>query len=331
MNMMLKYSIMNEIRKIYQTSLMELLSQANHVHRQHHVVGEVQLCHLISYKTGGCTEDCSYCAQSARYQTEVAPLPLMQKDALFTQARAAIEVGASRICIGAAWRGVRDGKAFDTILEVVRELTENGVEVCCTLGMLEKHQALQLREAGLYAYNHNLDTSRTFYRSIISTRTYDDRLQTLKRVKKAGISMCCGGIIGLGESREDRIALLHTLSQIKPESIPINFLGAVEGTPLEKQPPLPIWEMLRMIATARIIMPKALIRLSAGRIERSLEEQALCFMAGANSLFIGEKLLTITNPTFNDDEKMFELFGLKKRAPFKAKREADAAGQSPQN
>ncbi len=317
--------VMNKIRKIYQTPLIELLSQANHIHRQHHEAGEVQLCHLISYKTGGCTEDCAYCPQSARYQTEVAPLPLMQKEALLAQARKAVEAGASRVCIGAAWRGVRDGKAFDTILEVVKELTENGIEVCCTLGLLNQQQAQRLKAAGLYAYNHNLDTSRAFYKTIITTRTYDDRLQTLKRVEKAGISMCCGGIIGMGESREDRIALLHTLSKIQPESVPINFLTPVEGTPLGGRAPEPVWEMLRMIATARIVMPKALIRLSAGRIGRSLEEQALCFMAGTNSIWIGEKLLTTTNPSVNDDNAMFELFGLKARTPFKRERKARSA------
>ncbi|MCC5832787.1 MAG: biotin synthase BioB [Chlamydiales bacterium] len=312
---------MNKIRKIYHTPLIELLSEAHEVHRQHHQVGEVQLCHLVSYKTGGCTEDCAYCAQSARYQTEVAPLPLMQKEELFARARSAVEAGASRICIGAAWRGVREGKAFDTILDVVKDLTEKGVEVCCTLGLLNEQQARRLKEAGLYAYNHNLDSSRTFYKTIITTRGYEERLQTLRRIEKAGIGMCCGGIIGMGESREDRIALLHTLSQLNPESIPLNFLSPIEGTPLQKQTPLPIWEMLRMIATARIALPKALIRLSAGRLERSLEEQALCFMAGANSIFIGEKLLTVNNPSVSDDQAMFELFGLKKRPPFKERRE----------
>jgi len=311
---------MEKIRKLYHTSLIELLSKAHQVHRENHEVGEVQMCHLISYKTGGCTEDCSYCAQSARYQTEVAPLPLMQKEALFKQAREAIEAGVSRICIGAAWRGVRDGKAFDTILEVVKEL--KGVEVCCTLGMLNQAQAKRLKEAGLYAYNHNLDTSRGYYKTIITTRSYDDRLQTLKRVDKAGISMCCGGIIGLGESTEDRIALLHTLTKLNPESVPINFISPIEGTPLEKQNPPSIWEMLRMIATTRILMPQAMIRLSAGRVERSFEEQALCFMAGANSIFIGEKLLTTTNNDITDDRTMFELFGLKSRPPFKRGREA---------
>lgn len=314
--------VMNEIRRIYHKPLIELLSQANHVHQLHHEVGEVQLCHLVSYKTGGCPEDCAYCAQSARYKTDVAPLPLMQKETLFEQAHAAAANGATRICIGAAWRGVREGKAFDTILEVVKALTENGIEVCCTLGLLNKEQARRLKAAGLYAYNHNLDSSQSFYKTIITTRTYDDRLRTLKRIDEAGIGMCCGGIIGMGESREDRIALLHTLSKLQPESVPINFLGPIKGTPLETKQPLPIWEMLRMIATARIMMPKALIRLSAGRIERSLEEQALCFMAGANSIFIGEKLLTITNPTMTDDHAMFELFGLKARPPFKKRREA---------
>lgn len=308
---------MNEIRKIYHTPLIELVSQAQEVHRHHHEVGEVQLCHLISYKTGGCTEDCSYCPQSALYQTEVAPKPLMQKQALLAQACEAQKSGASRICIGAAWRGVRDGKAFDTILEGIEILTKQGIEVCCTLGLLTQDQAKKLKKAGLYAYNHNLDTSNRYYSKIITTRTYEERLSTLMRAKKAGITLCCGGIIGMGESQEDRVALLHSLMQLNLESVPINFLSPIKGTPLEKRPPVPIWEMVRMIATARIIMPKAMIRLSAGRLQRSLEEQALCFLAGANSIFIGEKLLTTPNTPVCDDQAMFELFGLKARPPFK--------------
>lgn len=315
---------MNKIRSIFYKPLLELISEAHHVHRTHHVVGEVQKCHLISYKTGGCTENCSYCAQSAHYPTEAAALPLMQKGDMHAQAQAAIEQGASRICISAAWREVRSGKAFDTILEVVEELTQKGVEVCCTLGMMNQEQADQLAEAGLYAYNHNLDTSRRYYDKIITTRTYDERLQTLKRAKRAGATLCCGGIIGLGESEEDRMALLETLVEIQPESVPFNFLSPIKGTPLENQKPLPIWEMLRMMATARILMPRAMIRLSCGRIERSLEEQALCFFAGANSVFIGEKLLTTQNTAVDDDHHMFELFGLKARAPFKEKRKKSA-------
>ncbi len=250
---------------------------------------------------------------------------------MHAQAKAAIEQGASRICISAAWREVRSGKAFDTILEVVDELAQKGVEVCCTLGMMNQEQADQLAKAGLYAYNHNLDTSRRYYEKIITTRNYDDRLSTLKRAKRAGASLCCGGIIGLGESEEDRIALLETLVDIQPESIPFNFLSPIKGTPLENQKPLPIWEMLRMIATTRILMPRTLIRLSCGRIERSLEEQALCFFAGANSVFIGEKLLTTQNTSVDDDQYMFELFGLKTRPPFKEKREKKPIMQSLQD
>ena len=323
---------LQEIETIYNSPLLPLLSRAHALHCKYHSIDEVQVCTLVSFKTGGCTEDCKYCAQSARYQTSVVPLPLMQKEEMLAKAKEAIANGATRICIGAAWREIRDGKAFEIILSTVKELTQLKIEVCCTLGMLTQEQANRLKEAGLFAYNHNLDTSQQYYKTIISTRIYDDRLETLARVDRAGISLCCGGIIGMGEKREDRISLIHTLATHKPhpESVPINLLIPIKGTPLEHRPPLPIWEMIRMIATSRITIPKAMIRLSAGRLERSPEEQMLCFLAGANSIFSGKKLLTTPNPSFTDDDSLFKLFGLKKRPPFKAPRdqEVEFAGRA---
>ena len=242
----------------------------------------------------------------------------MSEEAIVADAKQAMDKGATRVCLGAAWRSVRDSAQFDLVLRAVRKIADMGVEVCCTLGMLSESQAQKLKEAGLYAYNHNLDTSSEFYSSIITTRKTEDRLKTLDAVEKAGISVCCGGIIGMGETIEDRVSLLHTLATRNPhpESVPINLLVPVAGTPLEARPPVPIWEMVRMIATARICMPKAMVRLSAGRLERSLEEQALCFLAGANSIFSGEKLLTRPNCTFEEDEKMFALFGLTPRPSY---------------
>jgi biotin synthase len=318
--------MLEEISEIYHAPLLPLIARAHALHGQNHSIDEVQVCSLLSFKTGGCPEDCKYCPQSARWSTSVVALPLMQEERMLAEAKKAIACGATRICIGAAWREIREGKAFDTILATVNKLTELGVEVCCTLGMLTQEQAAQLKEAGLFAYNHNLDTSQNYYEEIITTRSYDERLETLKRVKLAGISVCCGGIIGMGESSEDRVALLYKLANLKPypESVPINFLIPIPGTPLEDRPPMPIWEMLRMIATARIIMPKAMIRLSAGRLDRTPEEQLLCFLAGANSIFSGDKLLTTPNPSFGNDEQLFKLFGLKKRPPFKASRDQKA-------
>jgi biotin synthase len=301
-----------EIRAIHDRPLLGLIYQAASVHREHHPANQVQVCSLISIKTGGCPEDCKYCPQSARYQTNVTATPLMQEEEILAQARQAIANGATRVCLGAAWRTVRESAQFEQILRVIQNITAMGVEVCCTLGMLTEPQAVRLKEAGLHAYNHNLDTSPEFYSSIITTRRYEDRLRTLDAVEKAGISVCCGGIIGMGESVDDRVGLLHALATRNPhpESVPINLLIPVPGTPLAQQKPVPIWEMIRMVATARITMPEAMVRLSAGRLERSLEEQALCFLAGANSIFSGEKLLTRPNPDFDADEQMFRLFGL---------------------
>jgi len=307
-----------EIAGIYNTPILELIYQAATVHRQHNDPSEVQVCTLLSVKTGGCPEDCAYCPQAARYHTEVKVHKLMEVDEVLGKAQEAKDSGSTRFCMGAAWREVRDNRDFDKVIDMVKGVNAMGMEVCCTLGMLSPEQAQKLKDAGLYAYNHNLDTSKEFYNDIITTRTYDDRLDTLKHVRKAGMTICSGGIIGMGESIEDRIGLIYMLAQRKPhpESVPINLLIPVQGTPLQERQSVPIWDMVRMIATARITMPKAMVRLSAGRLERSLEEQALCFLAGANSIFSGEKLLTRPNPDFDEDEKMLKLFGLTQRPAF---------------
>lgn len=308
-----------EIEDIYNQPLMELVFRAASVHRENNQYNEVQVCTLLSIKTGGCSEDCAYCPQAARYSTGIDVHALMQTDEVLSHARKAAEAGSTRFCMGAAWREVRDNRDFDRVLEFVQEVNKLGMEVCCTLGMLTGDQAKKLADAGLYAYNHNLDTSPEYYGEIISTRTYTDRLQTLDHVRKAGISVCCGGIVGLGETHHDRIHMLHTLATMPehPESVPINALVSIKGTPLENQPKVDIWDMVRMIATARILMPKAMVRLSAGRTSMSVAEQALCFMAGANSIFAGEKLLTTPNPSFEEDNAMFELLGLQPRVAFK--------------
>lgn len=308
-----------EITEIYNTPLMELIYKAATVHREYHETGEVQICTLLSIKTGGCSEDCSYCPQSARYNTGVNNEKLMPKEMILAAAEQAKEAGSTRFCMGAAWRSARQNKDFDEVLDVVSGVADLGLEVCATLGMLTDEQAAQLKEAGLYAYNHNLDSSEDFYKKIITTRTYEDRLDTIGKVQKNNISVCSGGILGMGETHEDRIGLLYTLSNLDqhPESVPVNALIAVPGTPMEGQPKVPSWEMARMIATARILMPASMVRLSAGRVRMSFEEQALCFMAGANSIFTGEKLLTTDNNGLDEDMHMFELFGLKPRASYK--------------
>lgn len=303
----------DEITSIYHSPLLELIAKANALTFEYHKRNEVQLCQLISIKTGGCPEDCKYCAQSSRYQTNVQAQPLMNLDDVLKIAKEAIERGVSRICLGAAWREVRDNPQFERILEMVKGITAMGAEVCCTLGMLNESQAKKLAEAGLYAYNHNLDSSPDFYKTIITTRTYQDRLNTLDIIEKSNITVCCGGILGMGETIEDRIKLLHVLATRSkhPDSVPINLLYPVEGTPLQDQKPVAIWELIRMIATARIIMPQSVVRLSCGRLMLSLEQQALCFLAGANSIHVGEKLLTVGNPGVDQDKMMLELFGLK--------------------
>ncbi len=310
---------LEEIRAIYTRPLLDLVYEAATVHRANKAYAEVQISSLISIKTGGCKEDCSYCSQAARYHTDVEVQPLMTVEEVKRRAEAAKAGGASRLCMGAAWREVRDNRDFDRVLDMVKEVNEMGMEVCCTLGMLTYEQAERLKEAGCFAYNHNIDTSSDHYSNVISTRTFNDRLQTLENVRKAKLSVCCGGIVGLGETDEDRMKMLHTLSTLEqhPDSVPINALVAVKGTPLEGNQRVRIDEMLRMIATARILMPRSVVRLSAGRLEMSVAEQALCFMAGANSIFAGEKLLTTPNPDFDADMQMFSMLGLTPRKAFK--------------
>jgi biotin synthase len=313
-----------DVAAIYHSPLLDLVYRAATVHREHHAPGEVQLCTLLSVKTGGCPEDCAYCPQAARYHTGIDRHGLLKLDAVLEAAREAKEAGSTRFCMGAAWREVRDNRHFDEVLEMVSGVRDLGLEVCCTLGMVTESQAERLKEAGLYAYNHNLDSSREFYPEIIGTRTYDDRLDTLANVHKAGLSVCCGGIIGMGETVDQRIDLLHTLATLPspPESVPVNALVPVPGTPLEECPPVSTWEMVRMIASARVLMPKAMVRLSAGRSRMSAEQQALCFLAGANSIFTGEKLLTTPNPSFDSDEGLLELLGLTAREPYRQQQES---------
>jgi biotin synthase len=305
-----------EVRSIYNQPLLELVFQAQQVHRQHHNPQEVQFCRLLSIKTGGCPEDCAYCPQSARYETGVERAALMDVDDVLARAREARSEGSTRFCMGAAWREVRDGKDFDAVLEMVRGVAALDMEVCCTLGMLTAEQARRLAEAGLTAYNHNLDTSPEFYDRIITTRRYEDRLRTLEHVRKAGITVCCGGIIGMGESDDDRIGLLHQLASLDPhpESVPINMLVAVEGTPLADARPADPLALVRCIATARVLMPASMVRLSAGRRSLTREAAALCFLAGANSIFTGEKLLTTPNPEVDEDQQLFRDLGLRPMA-----------------
>ena len=308
---------LSEVRAIHDLPLLELIHRAQTVHREHFSKNEVQLCSLLSVKTGGCPEDCAYCPQAARYQTGVSAEPLMAVGEVLGAARKAREAGATRFCMGAAWREVKDGPQFDRVLEMVRGVKQLGMEACCTLGMLTAEQAARLKQAGCDAYNHNLDTSRSKYGDIITTRQYDERLQTLKNVRAAGITVCSGGIIGMGESIDDRCALLLELSsqEPQPESVPINMLVRVRGTPLAEQPPVSTVDMIRMIATARILMPRAMVRLSAGREQLSAEAQLLCMLAGANSIFFGEKLLTTGNPAYAEDMALFEAAGLKPLEP----------------
>lgn len=314
---------LSEIENIYNTPLLELIFNAATLHKKYNNTAEVQVCTLLSIKTGGCTEDCAYCPQAARYNTGINVQALMQKDEVLAYAQKAKEAGSTRFCMGAAWREVRDNRDFDRVLEMVKGVNEMGMEVCCTLGMLTEEQAKKLADAGLYAYNHNLDTSEEHYHDIITTRTYNDRLNTLENVRKAGVTVCCGGIIGLGETHEDRIKMLHTLATMPqhPESVPINALVPIAGTPLANNEKVDVWDMVRMIATARIIMPTTMVRLSAGRTSMSVAEQALCFLAGANSIFAGDKLLTTPNPSFEEDNAMFELLGLVPRESFKEEKQ----------
>ena len=305
-----------EIEVLLTLPLPELIFRAQSVHRAHHPPDEIQGCALLSIKTGGCPEDCAYCPQSARYQTGVAPAGLLTVEETLQAAEHACRQGATRFCMGAAWRDVPDGKDFERVLEMVRGVRALGLEACCTLGMLTDEQAERLATADLTAYNHNLDTSPAFYDEIITTRTYDERLQTLARVRRAGIRVCCGGIIGMGEGREDRCHLLMQLASQRPhpESVPINLLGRVEGTPLAHEQPLDPLELVRMIASARILMPASMVRLSAGRLSLSDEAQALCFIAGANSIFMGERLLTTPNPETVRDQQLLDKLGMHLRS-----------------
>ena len=301
-----------EVRAIHDLPIPDLVMRAQLVHREHHPAGEVQLCSLLSVKTGGCPEDCAYCPQSSHYDTGLERERMMKTPEVLDAAARAKAAGATRFCMGAAWREVKDGPAFDEVVEMVRGVRALGMEACCTLGMLTEAQAQRLAEAGLSAYNHNLDTSRSYYKSIISTRTYDDRLRTLSNVRKAGITVCSGGIIGMGESLDDRCGMLMTLANLdpQPESVPVNALVPVEGTPLADQKPVDGLELVRMIATARILMPASRVRLSAGRMALSREAQVLCFLAGANSIFYGEKLLTTGNPDVSADQSLLRDAGL---------------------
>ncbi|RKH41236.1 biotin synthase BioB [Corallococcus sp. AB049A] len=306
-----------EVKALYQLPLLDLVHKAQTVHRQVFVENKVQLCSLLSIKTGGCPEDCAYCPQAARYKTGVKAEKLMAVPDVLAAASQARQAGATRFCMGAAWREVKDGPQFDSVLEMVKGVRALGMEACATLGMLTDSQAKRLREAGLSAYNHNLDTSPEHYGDIISTRTYDDRLKTLNRVRDAGISVCCGGIIGMGESVDDRCNLLRTLAnqEVHPESVPINALVPVEGTPLAEQHRVETVDMVRTIATARLLMPQAMVRLSAGRMQMNEEAQLLCMMAGANSLFFGEKLLTTGNPEYTQDMALLEKAGIRPLEP----------------
>ncbi len=302
---------------LFDKPLLDVVFEAATVHRAHHKPDELQLCTLLSIKTGGCPEDCAYCPQSNHHKTDVGKESLMDTDAVLATARQAAANGATRFCMGAAWREVTDGRAFDRVLTMVRGVRELGMEACVTLGMLTEDQAKRLKQAGLTAYNHNLDTSEEYYSRIITTRTYQDRLATLGHVAAAGIALCCGGILGMGESQEDRIKLLHTLASLdpQPESVPINALVPVEGTPLAHAAPLDVFAWIRVIAVARILMPRAMVRLSAGRLSISREAQALAFLAGANAIFTGDKLLTTPNPEADQDHALMHALGLKGREP----------------
>jgi biotin synthase len=318
---------LEEARALYDLPLTELVFRAQAVHREHHKPDAVQLCTLLSIKTGGCPEDCGYCSQSARHDKKIEAEPLMDVETVLSAARKARDAGATRFCMGAAWRSAKGGEQFERVLSMVRGVRELGMEACVTLGMLTEAQAKALAEAGLSAYNHNLDTSREYYGSVVTTRTYDERLQTLEHVQKAGISVCCGGILGLGESIDDRCRMLVTLANfaVPPESVPINALAPVPGTPMGDRPALDAFELVRMIAVTRLLIPSARVRLSAGREQLSREAQVLCFMAGANSIFFGSKLLTVTNPEHDADLKLLQDAGLCS-LPASAPQPAAAAG-----
>ena len=329
---MKKKHTLDEIREIYNLPFTTLIFRAQQVHQRHQDPAGVQLCTLQSIKTGKCPENCSYCPQSAHHHTEIEVEPLMDVEDIVGKAAEAKAGGASRFCMGAAWRDVRDGPQFDSVLKTVREVSDLGLEVCCTMGMLREDQAQRLKEAGCAVYNHNLDTSREYYPEIITTRTYDERLTTLENVRKAGLEVCAGGIVGMGESTEDRLKLIKELADLDPhpDSVPINALVPVPGTPLENVDPVSSFEFVRIIATARIVMPRSIVRLSAGRAEMSAETQALCFLAGANSIFLGEKLLTTPNPEKSEDFRLLNDLGLHPLDPEEAREFHRRAENSPE-
>jgi biotin synthase len=311
---------LEEIRAIYHRPLLELVRDASEVHRQFHDPAEVQVCQLVSIKTGGCPEDCGYCSQSVHNDSGVKPQPLMSRDEVTRIARRAKRNGVTRLCLGAAWREVKDNAQFDKVLDIVQGVNEEGLEVCATLGMLNAEQAAKLEAAGLYAYNHNLDTSAEFYEQIITTRTYEDRLNTIDAVRTTDVTVCSGGIIGMGETDDDRTSMLHTLATLTPhpESVPVNVLSQVEGTPLDGLPEVPITDVVRMVATARIVMPTSVVRLSAGRHLMGVADQALCFLAGANSIFSSEKNIMLTDAVpcadHQSDRELLSSLGLRPRA-----------------
>lgn len=312
-----------QIASIYRKPLLDLVYEASSVHRRNHDPHEIQLCTLLNIKSGGCSEDCSYCSQSSRYKTESPVTKLMSVDDVLVKAREAKENGSTRFCMGSAWRDMNGRKAnLKRICQMVTEIRGMGMEVCTTLGMLNEAQANDLKEAGLTAYNHNIDTSKEFYPSVITTRSFEERLDTIGNVKKAGIKVCSGGILGLGEKEEDRISFLESLSKIRPESLPINALVPIEGTPLfsQKQKPLPIHDIIRTIATARILLPKTIIRLAAGRISLPETDQAMCFMAGANAVFTGERMLTTACSGWDEDKSMLGRWGLRGMESFAAEK-----------
>lgn len=316
MNAITEKTTLEALQFIYFKPLLDLIYEAQTIHRLHHIPNEIQVSSLVNIKSGGCPENCAYCPQSVHNTAKVPVEKLMSVAEVHTQAIAAKSAGASRICLGAAWREVRDNKDFDRVLEMVRSVSNEQLEVCCTLGMITEEQAVKLKKAGLTAYNHNLDTSETYYDKIVTTRDYQHRINTLKNARNAGIALCSGGIIGMGESIEDRLQMLLTLASLNPvpESVPINLLVPVAGTQLEHQDLASVWELIRMIATARILMPTSAIRLSAGRERISHEGQALCFLAGANSIFMGEMLLTTSNCSYENDSELFEQLGLVKKS-----------------
>lgn len=317
-----------ELKSLYEQPFFNLIEQSRRVYLEHWNDNEVQLCRLLSIKTGGCSENCSYCSQSAHYETGLQPQKLMSTEEILPIAQEAKANGATRFCMGAAWKGVKEGEPkFESVLQTVREVGKLGMEVCVTLGQLTEKAAQQLKEAGLTAYNHNIDTSADYYDKIVSTHTFQDRLKTIQNVQRAGISVCCGGIIGMGESIEDRLKMLETLLQFdpKPESVPINCLMAMPGTPLEAQPPVDIFELVRMVAVTRIALPNAKVRLSAGRSRLTKEGQALCFFAGANSIFFGDKLLTAENPEESSDMSLLRELNLSAEKPYSRKCSSEMA------